>query len=457
MKNLGRYYGVLWSSRTWNGIAYLSLGLPLGVLWGVYAAVMLSVGVALLVLWVGIPLLAVTLWSLRGIGSQERALANSLLSAHIPRPGPVSSAHDANSRLPRIFRWGAAMLRDDHAWRVAVWAVARMVLGPVGFVVAIVAAVVPVVIAVVLVQAVIIQAGWGHWAYSADAARVTELVAFWVLVGSPVLVAIVPMFAWASRAVAAANMPLARWALGPAQREIAEAAAARATIAEEQVRIDQELHDSIGHMITMNIVQAGAGSHVFDTDSDFARQALKNIEERGRSAMGELDRIIATIRGEESEVRTPLPGINEVPALIAAARHAGMQVEDLTDTPDVPAALGRAAFSIVREALTNVGKHAPGASVTVTVRIDGDALGVSVVNSDGSGAGGPEHDPDRKNRHGVAGIRDRVGLLGGRSSIGPLPDGGFEVRALLPLEVALAAPDADAPSVFDSLRAEVAQ
>ena len=220
------------------------------------------------------------------------------------------------------------------------------------------------------------------------------------------------------------------------------------------VRIDQELHDSIGHMITMNIVQAGAGAHVFDSDPAFARQALKNIEERGRAAMGELDRIIAAIRGDQPGERAPLPGLADLEALVETARGAGMTVDSRLEAPPAPSAVGRAVFGIVREGLTNVAKHAPGAPVRVTVCADGDAVAVEVANGAGTThavADPPAHGTGT--RHGLAGIRDRVGLLGGRSSAGPDGD-GFAVRALVPLEAQLA-PVGPAGSPWASLRERV--
>ena len=229
-----------------------------------------------------------------------------------------------------------------------------------------------------------------------------------------------------------------------------ERATARAELAEERVRIDQELHDSIGHMITMTVIQAGAGAHVFDTDPEFARQALRNIEQRGRAAMGELDRIIAAIRGDEPESRSPLPGVADLPALIGGSRAAGMHIDAVIDAPEAAGAIGRAAFAVVREAVTNAAKHAPGAPVTVTVTTDDDAVAIRVVNA-ASGA-----DPEApEGRRGVAGMRDRIGLLGGVSRIGATADGGFEVLALLPLGASLA-PASEPASPWSSLRETVA-
>jgi len=272
----------------------------------------------------------------------------------------------------------------------------------------------------------------------------------WMYFLYPASVLLLVPAAWLVRGVAAVHVPLAVWALGPCESVRVERATARAELAEERVRIDQELHDSIGHMITMTIIQAGAGAHVFDSDPAFARQALRNIEQRGRAAMGELDRIIAAIRGDEPEARAPLPGIDDLAGLIEGSREAGMTIDAVIDAPSVAGAVGRAAFAVVREALTNAAKHAPGTPVTVSVTTDADALAIRVANA----ASGPGL-ASAGGRRGIAGMRDRIGLLGGVSRIGPATGGGFEVLALLPLGASLA-PASEPQSVWTELRETVA-
>ena len=312
----------------------------------------------------------------------------------------------------------------------------------------------PAVLVFACVQAFLYQFGFTPWsgidANDPVAVHWADVSTFWTAVGTPVILLIAPGFAWASRGIAYVHRLLGRWALGAGEDEAIAAANQRASLAEEQVRIDQELHDSIGHMITMNIIQAGAGAHVFDTDPEFARQALKNIEDRGRAAMGELDRIIAAIRGDRHETREPLAGVADLVRLIDESRAAGMTIEARLDAPPVPAAVGRAAFTIVREALTNAARHAHGAHVRVTVERDGDAIAIEVVNDAPSirvaNQGGGT-------RTGVSGMRDRVALLGGQSTIGP-EEGGFAVRALLPLESVLA-PEGPEASPWAALREKV--
>ena len=446
------YYRAAWSGRSWTAYTYLLLGLPFGILWGVYTLTMLAMGVSLVIIGIGVLILVAMLVTMRPIGAAERRLANGLIRADIPAPHRRRTPESTGpGRVRGAWRWTQGVLKDGHAWRVVSWALLRLVIGPIGFVVGLVGVVVPIAIVGAILQSALILLGWGDWMTDPESVDVAHTVAMWVLVGTPVLLLVLPMFAWASRGLAAALVPMARWALGAREVDRVAEVLERAARAEEQVRIDQELHDSIGHMITMNIVQAGAGAHVFDTDPEFARRALQNIEERGRAAMGELDRIIATIRGDDAPL-APLPTIADIDSLVGTSRRAGMAVTFTLDAHGVPGAIERTAFSVVREALTNAARHAPGATVDILVSRDGDALGIAVIN----GPPGAAVTPTRmvpSSEHGLAGIRDRVALLGGRTEIGP-ENGGFAVRALIPLETELSV--GDPGSQWARLRAKVA-
>ncbi len=455
MSAINRIFGVIWSGRTWRATAYLLAGLPLGVLWFTWAVTAYSTGVSLIIIWVGVPLLVLTQVTMRWIGSFERVHINSLLDAGIDRPAPprLSQGVEATGNWwTRMLRWSVARFGDAHAWRVAAWTVFRGVFGPVGFSFAVVAVTVPFSLLATAVWMTLIDFGvitepWTEW--GGGPTMWVRDWGYWLLYPITLLFA-VPC-AWLMRGLGAMHVPVAAWALGQGESERVARAEERAERAEERIRIDQELHDSIGHMITMTVVQAGAGAHVFESDPAFAKQALRNIEQRGRAAMGELDRIIAQLRGDEPETRAPLPGIGDLPGLIDGSRAAGMTIDATLEAPEVAPAVGRAAFGIVREALTNAAKHAPGAAVEVTVTQDGDALAIRVANGSG---GAPIDEAQVSGRRGVAGIRDRVGLLGGASRIGPTDDGGFEVMALIPLEASLG-PASEPDSPWSALRETV--
>ncbi len=364
--NSGNLLGVVGSNRSWREVSWLLLGLPLGVTWGSFAVAMYAVGGSLAIIWVGVLFTAAAQVTMRWVGVVERVVTNAILGERIAKPDPVPAPHQ--EQPVAMMRWIQQRTTDAHAWRVATWCVVRLVSGPVGFVIAVAAVVAPVaavgsfVVAVLVVVGALKVTSGGHGAV--DGAQL------WWVIPTAVVVALVlvPALWWLMRSFTTLHRMLARWALGPSASAGLREATQRAELAEEQVRIDQELHDSIGHMITMNIIQAGAGAHVFDTDPEFARQALKNIEERGRAAMGELDRIIAASRGDQSETRAPLPGIDDLERLVEEARAAGMQpCEAQIEPATVSSAIGRAAFTVVREALTNAARHAPGAHVAVTV------------------------------------------------------------------------------------------
>jgi signal transduction histidine kinase len=451
--DLARLYAVVWDARSWRLAAWQLVTFPVALVCGVLAWVLYAVGAGLVVVWVGVPILVGAQQLMRTVGRLDAATAQSLAGEPPiplePRPAP---------RKPG---WWDAVVRDltdGRAWRTAAWSGARLVLGPVGFVTALAAVLSPAVAVGGFVMPIVATSlGWYGPGLPWPA---------WVslLAGAAALVAGVPAMFWLCRGVAWVQLWLLRWAVSPSAAARIEEQQRRAERAEERVRLDQELHDSIGHMITMNTVQAGAGAHVFDTDPEFARQALRTIEERGRAAMGELDRIIATVQAEQGggepgpQDRAPLPGLADLPGLIERSAAAGVPVSAVLEPPPgLSPAVGRAVFGIVREALTNAARYAPGAPVAVTVVGDGDAVGVEVRNAAPVAPVASDAVP-RDGRtgqgRGLAGIRDRAILLGGRAWTGPA-DGGFRVRALLPVGAALGPAAPDRPSSFDDLRGTV--
>jgi signal transduction histidine kinase len=208
---------------------------------------------------------------------------------------------------------------------------------------------------------------------------------------------------------------------------------ARRAAAREQARIARELHDVISHNVSVMVVQAAAGVDVFDAQPDRARSALASIEATGREALSELRRLLGVIRtdDETDPSRAPQPGLERLAGLLEQVRAAGLPVQLTVEgqRPPLPPGLDLAAYRIVQEALTNTLKHAGASNAAVTVRYDASELAVDVLD-DGHGkaangvAGGGR---------GLVGMRERVGLYGGRVSAGPRPDGGFLVSAHFPL------------------------
>ncbi|MET8856448.1 histidine kinase [Streptomyces sp. NPDC004579] len=229
---------------------------------------------------------------------------------------------------------------------------------------------------------------------------------------------------------------------------------ARRRVAEERLRIARDLHDLLAHSITLIGVQTSVAAHVLAADPGrldrtAVAKALDDISETCRTARGELRSTLEVLRDTEhgGDGRGPLPGLDGVPDLVAAARSAGARVEasSVVAADGVPTAVGAAAYRIVQEALTNAVRHAgPGASVRVALDTDGWALRVRVTDDGIGDAGGPPG-------FGLVGMRERARSVSGTVETGTREEGGFAVLAVLPLRTALPdqRPDPDGGSVPD--------
>jgi signal transduction histidine kinase len=228
------------------------------------------------------------------------------------------------------------------------------------------------------------------------------------------------------------------WFLGDSirtrTRQAAELQRNREALAEqaverEHLRIARELHDSIGHSLTIMVLYAGAAERVCETDPGRIRDLLETVATSGREAMAEMDRLVRVLRDE-----SPSPAdVSDVKALADEFRALGLPVE-VTISGDafaLPSPVGHSAYRIAQEALTNTLKHAQANSARVQLQFASDALMVSVVD-DGSGC--PDVDLRTNGRHGLAGMRERVATLGGDLRVESGPAGaGFAVHARLPV------------------------
>ena len=209
---------------------------------------------------------------------------------------------------------------------------------------------------------------------------------------------------------------------------------ARLAVERERARIARELHDSIAHSVSVMVLQAGAAEQVVMDAPERARASLSAIQDVGRDAVDELRRLLTLLRSEDDTAPlAPQPGIAGLETLLAHVRDAGLPV-DLTveGTPEpLPTAIDLSAYRIVQEALTNTLKHAGPAHAQVTLRYSGHALELEVLD-DGNGGGAP--DPQAARGFGLAGMRERATLYGGVVQAGPRHEGGYALRARLPLE-----------------------
>ena len=215
-----------------------------------------------------------------------------------------------------------------------------------------------------------------------------------------------------------------------AERE--QEAEARRAVAEEQTRIARELHDVIAHNVSVMVVQAAAGTDVFDANPERAREALSAIEATGRQALSELRRLLSAA-GADGEALAPQPGLAQLDTLARQVRSAGLAVELRVEGDPFPLLSGAdlSAYRIVQEALTNTLKHAAASKATVMVRYSRDEVTVE-VRDDGRSSSGDSAGAVVGAR-GIIGMRERAALYGGDLRAGPAPGGGFAVAARFPI------------------------
>jgi signal transduction histidine kinase len=226
------------------------------------------------------------------------------------------------------------------------------------------------------------------------------------------------------------------------EQERAEQEQQRRQASEQRLRIARELHDVLGHHLSLINVQAGVGLHLMDDQPEQARAALTAIKHASAEALRETRAVLAALHPiDETAPRAPAPGMADLDALVADLNAAGLPVTaDVAGERSVlPAEVDRAAYRVVQEALTNVRRHAgDAAKAAVLITYEKDTLTIR-VSDDGTGTtavpGG-----------GLRGMRQRVESLGGEFRAGPLPGGGFEVCVTLPNGPARSMRDARDPA-----------
>ena len=204
---------------------------------------------------------------------------------------------------------------------------------------------------------------------------------------------------------------------------------AKDAVLTERTRIAREMHDAVGHRVSLMVLQAGA-IEMAAGDRDRVATLAEQVQVAGRQALDELRQAVGVLRSSDQDDAplAPQPGLDDLERLVKECRTAGMTVELHSPAAlSVDPVTSRAAYRIVQEALTNAGKHAPGSHVTVDVDRSERELVVRVRN----GAGRPVADAPGGG-FGLIGLRERVRTLGGRFRAERRLDGGFEVEAVLP-------------------------
>lgn len=257
-------------------------------------------------------------------------------------------------------------------------------------------------------------------------------VAGWTLLGLVMLVGLAYAVAGLGR-LAAIMAPVL---LGPSPAERIAALEAEADQLVERNRLARELHDSIGHALTVTTLQAAAAGQVVDSDPEFVRRALQAVEETGRAAMSDLDYALGLLRDgdarSQAASRPDRRTLSDLDRLVNDARAAGAVLTCSLPgaTAQVPAIVSREGYRIVQESLTNATRHAGGLPIALQVEVADDLLVIEVANELTD-----EHlvpGDDRRGGRGLGGMRERVALLGGEMTAGP-DDGQWRVSVRLPL------------------------
>ncbi|HEU5126925.1 MAG TPA: sensor histidine kinase [Glycomyces sp.] len=218
------------------------------------------------------------------------------------------------------------------------------------------------------------------------------------------------------------------------EEQVASAERGRRRILEERARIARELHDIVAHHMSVIAVQASTAEYRIEGVNEGAREEFRSISAQARESLAEMRRLLSVLRREdEAGEREPLPGPEALAGLVESVDRSGtpttLEVAGLPE--DLPETVALTVFRVAQEALSNVVRHAAGAETTVEVRGGGESVVVTVVNAAvRQGVASPESDGTGL---GLVGMRERVVLVGGELEAGPTAEGGFRVRAELPL------------------------
>jgi signal transduction histidine kinase len=225
-----------------------------------------------------------------------------------------------------------------------------------------------------------------------------------------------------------------------ARLEAAEGERAARAVVDERLRIARELHDVIGHSISLISIQSEAATRCARSDPDAVPAFLSAISAASRQALAEMRGVLAVLRPDATVFPAtgelgPQPGLEQVAELVASLRAGGLETRLEAEPMQLPPGIALAVYRIVQESLTNVLKHAgTGAKADVTVIRSGGTVRVS-VHDDGAGPSGRAS----STAHGIVGMRERAAAYGGTLRTGARPGGGFEVEASIPL------PEQEAP------------
>ncbi|WP_234323467.1 sensor histidine kinase [Streptomyces sp. NRRL F-2580] len=251
-----------------------------------------------------------------------------------------------------------------------------------------------------------------------------------IIGGVAILFAFVGVLGYALRATRLARGKLVE------QETLTEEERARRTLLEERSRIARELHDVVAHHMSVISIQAQVAPHLVENPSEELKENLAGIRANALEALTELRRVLGVLRSEQPDdpatLQHPQPTLAELDSLVDNVRGAGLDVTTETAGIRRPLTPGveLTAYRIVQEALSNCLRHAPGSRVEVGIAYGPRELHLCIANT------APTRPvlPSQGAGHGLLGMRERAGMLGGELAAGPRPDGGYEVSAVLPMD-----------------------
>jgi signal transduction histidine kinase len=296
--------------------------------------------------------------------------------------------------------------------------------------------------------------GLRAWAFGVGGVFLAVFLIFGVLIGSAPRDAAAWVPGWLVAVLVAGEVARARHEYlaeveqraAEAERTREQAALRRAT--EERLQIAREVHDVLSHSISMINVQAGVALHLMDTKPEQSRTALVAIKQASKDALRDLRTTLGVLRDVDASDgdRAPAGGLHRLEELQAGAKAAGLELQITTtgEARELPAGVDLAAYRIVQESVSNIVRHSGASTGAISLEFTPSDLVIVVDNDAGTGddTGAAQGKGERQRAggrgsegagNGIRGMRERAEALGGELDAGPRPNGGFRVRARLPL------------------------
>ena len=410
---LGNIVSAVWRPETYKHLAYQFVGGLIGLIYFSVPATLVAFGVAPAIIWAVAPLLVVASGFSGHLRELERRLANRMLGTVI---SPVRTRIAQATSAQRLNQRARQLLTDAIVWRLVLWLVFRALFG------LLVLTLVALFLLTIVQLLLLFFASNFPSSYGQLFAGFSIGVLF-ILVMSLVVTNVTNLFTDFHRS-------LAEDLLGPPTTEQLAALHKRNEQLSERARLAHELHDSLGHGLTVVVTQAAIAQKRLDNDTD-VHEALRLIEDTGRASLFELDQMLAVLV-DGLEAQANRHGVGELDQLLNRIRAVGLPVTSSVsgNLSVVPTHTGNEAYYIIQEGLTNVLRQAGIVRTWVDVTVRTETLEVTVTNEQ------PQTNSALNTLGGRRGLRDiidRTNALGGLFEVGPTSEGGYRLHAVLPM------------------------